>query len=243
MTELIQISYSPWSEKARWALDSHGIDYRRREYIPMLSAPAVRVRTRKLSGTMTVPILIADGAVLADSLEIARYADSHGSGPALFPSGHESEVERWNGKSERLMEAGRPLTTFRVGQSAAAKKEAAPPFARSLGPVAGMLASTGVSYIVRKYGLRAESVDDYRERMREVLLELRAGLGGGRDYLLDGLSYADIAMAAALQFVEPVADRYIRLGPATREAWTEPALSKEFGDVLEWRNRIYEEHR
>ena len=45
-------------------------------------------------------------------------------------------------------------------------------------------------------------------------------------------SFADVAMVVALQFVEPVADRYIRLGPATRRAWTNERFRHDYADLL-----------
>jgi glutathione S-transferase len=65
----------------------------------------------------------------------------------------------------------------------------------------------------------------------------------GRKYILDGFSFADIAMAATLQMVRPVADNYLAIGPATRDAWTDPELSERFADLLAWRDALYREHR
>jgi mercuric reductase len=50
-------------------------------------------------------------------------------------------------------------------------------------------------------------------------------------------SFADITMAASLQFILPVAERFISLGPATREAWTHHGLAAEYPDLLAWRDR------
>jgi glutathione S-transferase len=50
-------------------------------------------------------------------------------------------------------------------------------------------------------------------------------------------------MAVLLQAVAPVADRYIRLGPATRQVWSQPELAAEFADLIAWRDTLYERHR
>jgi glutathione S-transferase len=85
--------------------------------------------------------------------------------------------------------------------------------------------------------------DEHLELMERALEELREGLAGG-DYLVaDQLTYADIAMATSLQFVAPVDERYIRLGRASRKAWSEPALSARYADLVAWRDRLYERHR
>ncbi|MGL1260129.1 hypothetical protein ACSTKG_00040, partial [Vibrio parahaemolyticus] len=67
--------------------------------------------------------------------------------------------------------------------------------------------------------------DDERalDVMRTALDDVRAALAG-RDTLLPEFSYADLAVAAAMQVVSPVADRHLRLGPATRRVWEHERL-------------------
>jgi glutathione S-transferase len=36
MIELVAVPYSPWSEKARWALDHHALPYRETAYQPLI---------------------------------------------------------------------------------------------------------------------------------------------------------------------------------------------------------------
>jgi hypothetical protein len=50
-------------------------------------------------------------------------------------------------------------------------------------------------------------------------------------------------VATFLQGVVPVADHYIRLGPSTRQAFTQPDLAVSYADLIHWRDRIYEQHR
>lgn len=242
MVELLHIPYSPWSEKARWALDHHHIEYRATPFVPMVSEPVVRLRLR-LRGRITAPLLVGSDFVLRDSFDIARWAEDHGEGAPLFPVRHAEAIAEWNGRSERLTAAGRGLVTARVLASDAALLESAPRPLRSLRGAAVVAARTGARYLVRKYGLDGAADDERRDAMRVEATALRAALAGGRDYILGEPTYADLAMATALQMVRPVADTYLRLEPATREAWTDPVLSGELGDLLEWRDRVYEEHR
>ena len=72
---------------------------------------------------------------------------------------------------------------------------------------------------------------------------MRDALSDGRRCLLGEFSYADIAMASALQFVAPVGDEHIRLGPATRRAWTDLDLAGELTDLIEWRDQLYASRR
>ena len=75
--------------------------------------------------------------------------------------------------------------------------------------------------------------------VRHGLTELRATLGD-RDTVLDRFSYADVAMALALQFVSPVDDEFIKIGARSRPRWTWPELAEEFADLVRWRDRVFE---
>jgi glutathione S-transferase len=59
----------------------------------------------------------------------------------------------------------------------------------------------------------------------------------------DRFTYADVTMAATLQLIAPVADRYVPLGPATRTASHAPAIAGRFGDLVRWRDALYERWR
>lgn len=100
----------------------------------------------------------------------------------------------------------------------------------------------GTRWFARKYGVRLDALASYEETLRAGLDALRAALAGG-EYLLGSFSYVDIAMATLLQGVEPVADRYLRLGPATRATWTRTELAREYADLLRWRDELYARHR
>ena len=85
--------FSPWSEKARWALDVRHVRYDYRRYAPLVGEPALRFKLRKWTGPVTVPVLTDDdGTTFDDSATIARWADTRGDGPTLFPREHEARV-------------------------------------------------------------------------------------------------------------------------------------------------------
>lgn len=77
---------------------------------------------------------------------------------------------------------------------------------------------------------------------REGLLALR-GRTGGRRCVRDASTFADVIAATTLQFVTQVPDAFIRLGPATRRAWSNDTVAIEFADLVKWRDTIYAEHR
>lgn len=237
MPELIALSYSPWSEKARWALDHHRVDYRETEHLIMLGEPVLRWKARKYLGRVSVPTLVDGDRVYTDSFEIARYAEWFGKGAPLLDD--TKAVTEWNAKSERALAAGRVVMTERLAGDAEAKREHLPPFVpRAFRPALTPVASLGVAFIRRKYDF--DHVARARTHLEATLGELRDALGGRR-YILDDFSYADIAMAVVLHFIAPI-DR-MGLGPATRRCWTQPDLATEFADLIDWRDTLYTHHR
>lgn len=243
MAELIGLTYSPWTEKARWALDHHRVSYRYAEHLPMLGEPLLRWKARRPTGRVTVPLFVEAGGPVMDSLAIARHAERHGRGTPLFPEPHRAAIDAWNTRSERALAAARGLIVARTARSHRAKEEALPPLIpRALRPSLTSVASMGLAFFRFKYDLDQAGEDERRAVISEELRALREALGG-RPHVLDGFTYADITMAAVLQAVRPVDGAFIRLRPATREAWTDPSLSADFPDLLAWRDALYSAHR
>ena len=245
MTRLYAEHFAPWCEKARWALDHHGVRYRYTEHLPLLGELLLRVAARRLLGRVTVPLLVDGDAVLMSSFDIARYAERAGGAAPLFPAGHDDDVATWNQRSDAVMSSGRALLLARLSRSPQALREQLPgSIPGALRPVMQPVASLAVSHLMRKYEICAGGDAQYEAESRQALDALRAALAGGRTHLVgDTLSYADIAMAASLQFLLPVDQRYIPLGPATRTVWTHPGLAAEYPDLLAWRDRLYAAHR
>ena len=243
MARLVALPYSPWSEKARWALDHHHVPYRFEPYVPMLGEPILRLRTGRLIGPVSVPVLLDGDGAIFDSFAIARHAERNGSGTLLFPAAHLAEITRWNDRSDDALSAGRIAVIAGVTASRAAQEEALPaPIPRALRPALAGLAQLGVRFLASKYSISSD-VAGAEAKVAIVLDELRAALDG-RAYLLDGeLTYADIAAAVTLQMVRPVRDAFLRLGHATRTCWTTASLEKRYPDLLEWRDQLYEKHR
>ena len=246
MRELLQLPYSPWSEKARWALDLRKVPYERRLYQPLLGEPALRRMLKRYRGPVSVPVLIDGDQALADSFESARFADRHGEGPQLFPPGEEAEVARYNQLSERGLSAGRALALARMLEDPEALREQVPKaLSGVLGPLGQVVASLGVKRTLRKYeGHRADG-GEHERVLCEVLDTLRADLQKSKNEprtLLSALSFADIAMAQVLAFVRPPQSG-LRIRPGSRRAFTHPALAERYADLLAWRDALYERYR
>jgi glutathione S-transferase len=68
---LITVPFSHYCEKARWALDHAGVAYSEDRHLPLFHWFA----TFRAGGGRTVPVLVSDEGVLADSTDILRWAD------------------------------------------------------------------------------------------------------------------------------------------------------------------------
>jgi glutathione S-transferase len=237
---LWSISYSPWSDQARWALDHCGIEYRRRAYQPLLGEPALRLKLRRFTGPVSVPILDLGDEVLADSFDIARWADGHRAEgvPTLFPNPDLQRVERYAALAQDALSAGRALGLRRLLDDDAALDELVPRNLRFLGGVATKISAAGVRRTLRKY---ADVTPHELDRtLTDALGTLRRDLETHDDsYLLGAtVSYADITMAQTLAFVLPPST-HLRLADASRRAYTHPQLAAQYGDLVRWRDALY----
>jgi glutathione S-transferase len=245
MPELLGLPYSPWSEKARWALEARGIAYDRKLYQPLLGELGLRRKLGKWRGIVSVPVLTDDeGRVIPDSAEIARWADRRGTGPEMFPAGREAEVERFIALSDRGMVAGRALSLLRLLDDDQGVMEMVPRTLRRV-PGARALAKMGVARTLRKYrGMRDQ--DAARAALAEVLDEVRTALAAAPaapvKTLLGQFTFADVAVAQVLAFVEPPAFG-LRLGAATRRSFCDDVLRERYADLVAWRDALYEAHR
>jgi glutathione S-transferase len=245
MNELLGLQYSPWSEKARWALDARHIPYRSRPYQPLVGEPQLRLKLRRPWGKVSVPVLTTDdGVVIADSAEIARWADGRGEGPQLFPSDLEAGIARMIELSERALSAGRALALRRTLADEEALAEMVPRgIRRALGSRARELGAFGIRRTLRKYGGAQGGPDGrpHRSTLVAALDEVRAKLARSNDSprtLFGRFTFADIAVAQTLAFVDPPT-LGLKLGPANRRSFTDPELRETYGDLVEWRNALY----
>jgi glutathione S-transferase len=240
---LIALSYSPYSERARWALDHHHIPYRELRHEPVIGELGLRRVVGPRKGRYTVPVLLTGDEVLSDSWDIVRYAERVGRSTPLIGEARLEEVRAFNERVDRAMEAGRALFTQRLLSSGPARDETLPRrIPPALRAVLRPMTWLGTRWFAHKYALGAYDPVRALEELRRLLDSMRAKLGAS-DYLLGSFSYADILGAAALQSVVPVADEYIRLGPASRRVWTDPVLASDYADLVAWRDRLYARHR
>jgi glutathione S-transferase len=236
MRTLYVLPYSPWSERARWALLHHRFEFTEQEHVPLVGELGLRKRARRWRGRATVPLLLDGQNPVMNSLAIAEYVDAMGSQPSLFPGELRAPIRALNARVEPTFLAARAWLSSSIDD--ASVLELVPSSLRKL-PFAVTAAKLGTAFVARKHEV---SFDDVVERMRAGFADIRALLAG-RAYVHDAFTYADIICATALQFVAPVDDRFIPLGPATRRCWRHAALCEEFADLIAWRDQIYQRHR
>jgi glutathione S-transferase len=238
---LYGITQSPWTQRARWVLDHHGVAYRYHEHVPMLGELLLRrAAKRKMA---SVPLLVDGKTAIMGSFEIAQHAESIGRGAPLFPRDPEAEkaISHFNDVAERMTNVGRVSVFHHLPKNREAQREALPAFMPGfVKAAAAPTASLAVSFLAKKYSVPTDLDAEVKHVLRPALEEVRAALGG-KPYLTGGFTYADVAVACALQAVRPH-DR-APLGPGARETWTNEALATEFDDLLMWRDAIYRKHR
>lgn len=240
---LVSLRYSPWSERARWVLDHHRIAYRILEHDPFLHELRLRHLAGWPRGRVTVPLLLAGDQRYRTSWDIAGYADSIGHGEPLMPDGLTSGILGIDTLTERAMNAGRALLVAALLRDSAALDATWPAWLpRSVASAARPLARFGTRWFAGKYALDFSSLEADTQTLRSILAEIRVRLGG-RAFVFDGFTYADILVATCLQGIEPVSERHWRIEPALRPVWTRPDLAREYRDLLDWRDAIYERHR
>jgi glutathione S-transferase len=253
---LVALPLSPWSERARWALDHHRLDYELVLHVPLLGERRLRrlvadatqaAATKKVGPTKkraTVPVLILPGAVLTESWDIVQHADQHGHSTPLLPNDRLGEIHTYTDLADRTLQAGRALVMRALLASGEALDETLPPqVPGALRPWLRPVTRYGARWFARKYEVCLDAEAEQTTAVRAALTAVRAALAAGSPYLLGSFTYADIVMALLLQSVLPVAQAHIRLGPATRRVWTSPALAAEFPDLIAWRDQLYELHR
>lgn len=233
---LVGEAFSPWTKKARWALEQCGLAYDYEEYVPTLSEPKLRWRLRQWSGSVSVPVLFVGQQVFRGSWEIARYANNTASGK---PLGDFEAIAGWNELSEAALAEGRTRVVRCVLNDKQALQEGLPAFVpKPLRNALTFVARDAVKRLDRKYAHLAKP-----GAIRNALVAIRKRLDEvNGNYLLGNFSYADITMAVVLEVIAPIADVEPPLGPATQQCWHDAALANEFKDLLAWRDRLAADH-
>ncbi len=90
LPELVTIPISHYGERARWALDLAGVDYREIHHLQTFSWVAALRR----GGKKTLPVLVTDDGTLADSSDIVKWAMTRSRTPQVAAGAEGERLER-----------------------------------------------------------------------------------------------------------------------------------------------------
>ena len=207
MNTLITIPFSPYNEKARWALDRFGVPYRERGYMPALHFPAVMIATRfgrhgrsdRGSTRFSTPLFVtSEGERLVDSCDIVRWVDQHYADEhnTLYPNDEAAQLERELGET-----LGVDARCIAYGLAVGDGGDRLVWMARhNTGPVqtaiVRMMGGTILKMIKRSLRIDADRVERAIVRVESRFAEIGARLEGRRYLLGDTLTAADLAFAS-----------------------------------------------
>jgi glutathione S-transferase len=233
------LPYSPWTERARWALDHHGVAYRFREHVPMLGEPALRWAAKPPPGARaSVPVLVDEHGIHRDSIDIVLHADRIGAGPRLVQD--EAALRALAATAERGLDALRARVTARIlGDRAALRESAQAVVPAFLAPLIAPVAAMGARFIARKYASPLERDAENLAAIRDALRALAAEVDTSSVPTRETLRAEHLVLATFLQGIRPVETLHIRLRPAVARAWTCEELAAEHGELLRWRDAVY----
>jgi glutathione S-transferase len=194
---LLTIPISHFCEKARWALERAGLDYVEERHVQGVH----RFVARRAGGGSTVPVLVADEGVFAESEAILGYADERTDEELrLFPSDPSLRDEvvalcRW--LDEGLGPDGRRLMYAHMlglkGPMLRVNNQGVPAWeARAIAALWPLM----TRWARRELGIGPDTIRDDERRVREVFDAIAERLGDGRPHLCgDRFSAADLTFA------------------------------------------------
>lgn len=238
---LLGAAYSPWTERARWALDHHGIGYRFEEHVPVVGEFALRRRLRGRRGVRaTVPVFFDGESVVPESLDIVLHADAIGRGTPLVRD--RAATAAFFARVERGLVAMRGRVLASVLADREAQRDSAAVLSKSLAGLLRPAVRMSTRVLASKYGVSGSSMGDCEREMRAMLVEIRGAIADGT-LSPETFSAEHLAAATFVQGVVPVRVDHIPLTPAVRRVWTCEPLAREFADVVAWRDALYSARR
>ena len=223
MRRLLTIPISHFCEKARWALDRAGLDYREEPHVQGVN----RIVSRRAGGHGTLPVLLCEAGVLAESEDILRFTDRHVPAERrLFPDDAPEvtplcrELDAGLGPDGRRMIYAHmlPRKQLMLRYNDAGVPAWEDRMMRALFPVAARWGA-------RELGVRPDTLERDRPRVRAAFDAIAERLADGRPYLCgERFTAADLtfaALAAALVLPPGYGTRLPLLGelpePVARE--------------------------
>lgn len=191
LPRLVTIGPSPYVEKARWALQRHGINFVEEPHVPMFHWRATRPYGRRTAPLLVLP----DGTSVGESTDIVAWADASRPDrtPLLGPGDREviAHLDDKVGKHARRVAYGSLLASRGLTVALFAGSPSWELTALSLGFPLWRQA------IVRGLDVTPSRVAASRERLRQVFDALSDELADGRPWLGgDRFGARDLALAS-----------------------------------------------
>ncbi|MBC9249814.1 glutathione S-transferase [Pseudomonas alcaligenes] len=195
MRTLYQFPISHYCEKTRWHLDHKGLDYRVDNLFPALH----RMRSRRLAGIATLPILQDGAQVVGDSTRIALHLEEHYPALPLLPKNAELRAQVLE-LEEHFDRLGVHVRRWLYGQIKdwSTVMHAMLKVYRPWFGLRDLMKPLLINGVQRLYGVTPERVAKSRDELLAglELIEQRIGGDPSRYLVGDRLSLADVAAAA-----------------------------------------------
>jgi glutathione S-transferase len=201
MITLYQFQFSHYCEKARWALDYRGLQYKTYNLLP-----GFHVRTaQKLGAKSTLPFILDGEKLIQGSDRIIDYADQKGSGNRLTPTNPElmSKAFEWERFLER--EVGNPLRAWFYYHTLPDRRRAlqflldgAPWWGK---PVFAVIFPVIRSAMLKQMKINAETASQSEKRLVAALERLEGALEKVPFLVDNSFSRADLSACALLFFL------------------------------------------
>jgi len=240
---LYQFQTSHFCEKARWALDYKGVQYRIRNLLPGLH----RYALRRIAKDTTLPVLSMAGMHIQGSNHIIDFLDQAIPTKSLTPAdpGLRAEAQHW--ETFATNQLGTPLSVFYYSHMLECPDLLRQRYSQNgpwYGPLYFAITFRRICQRIRElYKVNPSSADQSRAILEAAIQKLEQHLQT-RSYLAgDKFSRADLSVAALLSPIATAAKLAAKNHNSYPAGFTEFRVQLASSPVIQWVNRLYQMHR
>lgn len=194
---LITMPMSHYCEKARWALDFAGVEYREEAHLQGFHYLAVKPH----SDNGMVPLLVTPSEVVRESSQIVKHVDQYmPEGSRFYPADLEAEINELEQRFDEILGVETRRWVYHHWQKAGVLKvlsiagQGAPLWQRLLAPI---LFPFGFLYIKNLLSVTAKNVDSGVDIIAQEFDYVASLLTDGRKFICgDQFTAADLAFAS-----------------------------------------------
>jgi glutathione S-transferase len=239
--DLYQLPLSHYCEKARWALDFKGLEWRERNFLPGFHVK----KARQLTGQTGLPILVRDSVAIHESSRILTHLDEAFPERPLTPDAPDLREQALEWK--RFADAEIGIHVRRICYHELLQHpDLVIPLMAARGPWYGKWLLKRIfpqlQLRMRRYmNITADATQESRRALGNAVTRVKTVIQQRESLVGDRFTRADLAVAALLApFATPAG--YGLTWPAEFP----PRLAEDIercGPVLDWVRRIYAAHR